>query len=64
MLKFTLAKAAILTGRPFPPAAAAAKAHEALHTRTRTREATRRLWASRIHEAYIDLSPLDITRRH
>ena len=63
MHKFTLAKAAILTGRPFPPAAAA-EAHEAMRARTRTRDATRRLRESRIHEQYFDLSPLDITRRH
>ncbi len=63
MHKFTLAKAAILTGRPFPPATVA-KTHEALHARTHTRDATRRLRASRIHEPYFDLSPLDPTRRH
>jgi hypothetical protein len=63
MLKFTLAKAAILTGRPFPPEAAA-KAHEARHATTRTRDATRRLRALHIHDPYIDLSSLDITRRH
>ena len=63
MLKFTLAKASILTGRPLPPAAAA-KAHEAMRARTRTRDATRRLRESRIHEPYFDLSPLDRTKRH
>ncbi len=62
MHKFTLAKAAILTGRPFPPAAATA--HEAMHARTRTRDATRQLRASRIHEPYFDLSPLKFTKRH
>ena len=32
--------------------------------RTRSRGATRRLRASRAHEPYVDLSPLDLTRRH
>jgi hypothetical protein len=63
MPKFILATAAVLLrGRgPFPPAEAA---HEMLHARTRTREATRRLRASRVHYAYFDLSPLDLSRRH
>ena len=32
--------------------------------RTRSRDATRRLRTSRAHEPYVDLSPLDLTRRH
>ena len=31
---------------------------------TRSRDATRRLRASRAHEPYVDLSPLDLMRRH
>ena len=32
--------------------------------RTRSRDATRRLRGSMTHEPYVDLSPLDLTRRH
>ena len=35
-----------------------------MSARTRSRDATRRLRASRTHEPYVDLSPLDLTRRH
>ena len=39
--------------------------HDDIHTRTRSRDATRRLRASRVHEPYVDLSPLSMTRtRH
>ncbi len=40
--------------------------HDApVHARARTREATRRLRAPRVHEPYVDLSCLDLTRtRH
>jgi hypothetical protein len=62
MPKFILATAALLLRRPFPPAAA--DAPHAAHFATRTREATRRLRSSRVHEAYFDLSPLELTRRH
>ena len=66
--KFILATAALLLRRPFPPPAAASShdeaVHEAMHARTRTREATRRLRASRIHEPYVDLGPLDLSKRH
>ena len=69
MPKFVLATAALLLRRPLPPPAAAAShdeaVHEAMHARTRTRETTRRLRASRIHEPYVDLGPLDLSnRRH
>ena len=66
MPNFILATAALLLRRPFPPAAAAsydAAVHDAMHARTRTREATRRLRASRIHEPYVDLGPLDLINR-
>jgi hypothetical protein len=32
--------------------------------RTRSREATRRLRSSRIHDPHFDLSALELTRRH
>ena len=68
MPNFILATAALLLRRPFPPAAAASyddAVHDAMRARTRTREATRRLRASHIHEPYVDLGPLDlINRRH
>ncbi len=68
MPNFILATAALLLRRPFPPAAAASHddaVHDAMRARTRTREATRRLRASRIHEPYVDLGPLDLSnRRH
>ena len=33
-------------------------------TGTRGRDATRRLRVHRAHEPYVDLGPLDLTRRH
>ncbi len=62
MPKLILAAAALLLGRPFPPPGAGA--HEAMHTKTRSRDATRRLRASRIHDPFFDLGPLELTRRH
>lgn len=68
MRLFILATAALLLRRPFPPPAATGShddaVHDAMHARTRTREATRRLRASRIHEPYVDLGPLDLSNRH
>ena len=67
MPNFILATAALLLRRPFPPATAGSHdeaVHEAMHARTRTREATRRLRASRIHEPYVDLGPLDLSKRY
>ena len=68
MPNFILATAALLLRRPFPPPATIGSpdaVHEAMHARTRAREATRRLRASRIHEPYVDLGPLDLSnRRH
>ena len=61
MPKLTLATAALLLGRPFPPTAGAA---DAVHPATRGRAATRRLRAYRAHEARPDLGPLGLTRRH
>ena len=65
MPKLILATAALLLRRPPPPAAAAHDpSYVAMHARTRTREATRRLRASTIHEPYSELSPLELTKRH
>jgi hypothetical protein len=68
MPKFILATAALLLRRPFPPPAGTGShdeaVHDAMHARTRTRETTRRLRASRIHEPYVDLGPLDLSNRH
>ena len=68
MPKFILATAALLLRRPLPPPAATGShdeaVHDAMHARTRTREATRRLRASRIHESYVDLGALDLSNRH
>ncbi len=62
MPKFILATAALLLRRPFPPTD---DAHDdPLHAKTRSREAARRLRASRVHDPYFDLGPLDLTRRH
>ena len=61
MPKLVLATAALLLRRPFPPAD---DAPNVVHSATRSREATRRLRASRVHEARFDLSPLLLTRRH
>ena len=41
-----------------------ATAHEVLRAATRTRDATRRLRASRMHDPYVDLSPLGLANRH
>ena len=62
MPKLILAAVAWLhkPGSPSTPDAA----HAARHAATRGRDATRRLRASGIHEPYVDLSPLDLVRRH
>ena len=57
MPKFTLAAVVGL----IPPRPSGA---DQMHARTRTRDATRRLRASKVHQLYIDFSPLDLTRRH
>jgi hypothetical protein len=61
MPKFILATAALFVGRQGPSGAAA---HDAMHARTRTREATRRLRASRVHDPYVRLGALGLNRRH
>ncbi len=57
MPKLIVATAAWLLG-PAPPRTGNAKA------RTRSRDATRRLRAHKAHEPYVDLGPLDLTKRH
>ena len=47
-----------------PGTVSAADAHDARYAATRSRDATRRLRASGVHEPYFDLSPLDLARRH
>ena len=62
MPKIILAAAALLLDRPRPAREEAARS--AMHARTRSREATRRLRASRAHEANSNLRALDLTGRH
>ena len=66
MLKFTLATAVLRFKRSSMRTVGAIHdpVHEAMHARTRSRDATRRLRASSVHDPYVDLSPLDLTRRH
>ena len=62
MPKLILAVAALLLDRQRP--ARAIVARSAMHARTRSRDATRRLRASRAHEGHLDLRALDLTGRH
>ena len=62
MPKLILAAGALLLDRPRSAHDDAARS--AMHARTRSREATRRLRTSRAHEARLDLRALDLTRRH
>ncbi len=62
MPKLILAAAALLLDRP--EATREGGARSAMQARTRSREAARRLRASRAHEARLDLRALDLTRRH
>jgi hypothetical protein len=49
--------------KPGPPRAG--DTHAVRHAATRTRDATRRLRASTLHDPYVYLGPLDLTRtRH
>ncbi len=61
MPKLIFAAATAWISKPSRPGRSAQEAHAGL---TRSREATRRLRASRSHEAWFDLSPLDLARRH
>ena len=62
MPKLILAAAALLLDGPRPARDDAARSE--VHARTRSREAARRLHASRAHEVRLDLRALDLTRRH
>ncbi|CAA9512448.1 MAG: hypothetical protein AVDCRST_MAG05-3109 [uncultured Rubrobacteraceae bacterium] len=62
MPKLILAAAAVLLDRQRP--ACAIVARSAMHARTRSRDVTRRLRASRAHEGRLDLRALDLTGRH
>ncbi len=61
MPKFILATVALFLGREGSSGAAA---HDAMHARTRSREAVRRLRASRVHDPYSHLGALGLNRRH
>jgi hypothetical protein len=61
MPKLILATVALFLGREEP---SEATAHEALHARTRSRDATRRLRASRVHDPYFHLGRLGLNKRH
>ena len=61
MPKFILATVALFVGRQGP---SGATAHEAMHARTRGRDATRRLRTSCVHDPYSHLGALGLNRRH
>ena len=62
MPKFILATVALFLGRQGPSGAAA---HDAMHARTRSRDATRRLRASRMHhDPCLHLGALGLNQRH
>jgi hypothetical protein len=61
MPKFILATVALFLGRE---GSSGADAHDAMHARTRSRDATRRLRASRAHDPYVHLSSLGLNKRH
>jgi hypothetical protein len=61
MPKFILATVALFLGRQEP---SEADAHDAMHARTRSRDATRRLRASRTHDPYFHLGALGLNKRH
>jgi hypothetical protein len=62
MPKLILAAAALLLDRPRPARDEAARS--AMHARTRSREAVRRLRTSNAHEARPELRALELTMRH
>ena len=61
MPKFILATAALFVSRQGP---SGADAHDAMRARTRSRDATRRLRASHVHDPYSHLGALGLNRRH
>ncbi len=62
MPKFILATVVLFFGRQGPPGADAA--HDAMHARTRSRDTTRRLRASRLHDPHFNLGALGLNQRH
>jgi hypothetical protein len=61
MPKFILATVTLFLGREGP---SGADAHDAMHARTRGRDATRRMRASRVHDPYVHLGALGLNQRH
>ena len=61
MPKFILATVALFLGREGP---SGADAYGAMHARTRSRDATRRLRASRTHDPHVHLGALVLNQRH
>ncbi len=61
MPKFILATVALFLGRRGPSGAAA---RDAMHAKTRSRDATRRLRGSRVREPYFQLGALGLNQRH
>ncbi len=61
MPKLILATVALFLGRQGPSGDAT---HDAMHARTRGRDATRRLRASRLHDPYVHTGALGLNRRH
>ena len=61
MPKSILATVALFLGRQGP---SGADAHAAMHAGTRSRDATRRLRASRAHDPYVHLGVLGLNKRH
>ena len=61
MPKFILATVALFLDREGP---SGTTAHDAMHARTRSRDATRRLRASRTHDPYFHLGSLGLNKRH
>jgi hypothetical protein len=61
MPEFIPATVALFVGREGTSGVAA---HEAMHVRTRSRDATRRLRASHTHDPHVHLGALGLNRRH
>jgi hypothetical protein len=61
MPKFILATVTLFLGREGP---SEANAHDAMHARTRSRDVSRRLRASRMHDSYVHLGALGLNQRH
>ena len=61
MPKFIVATVALFLGREGPSGDAG---HDAMRARTRSRDATRRLRASRVHDPHVHLGALGLNKRH